>query len=294
MKTKKRNKDALWAVLFLAPAVIGLCTFTLYPLLDSLFISFHQWDLFGDMKFVGFQNYVDFFQDATGRKVFINTVVFTLIAVPIQLVIAFFLAVALNQKIRGVRFFRGAYFMPAIASMVSISIVWQWLFNTDFGMVNYVIELLGGAKLNWLTNPNLSLWTIIIVSCWKGLGYNMVIFLAGLQGIPATYYEAAELDGCTGLARLARITFPLLKPTTLYVSITCVINSMQVFDQVMIITGGGPARSSSVLVQYIYENAFDYYNMGYASALGWILAIFIFVLAAVQFRFMGSDDYSVE
>ena len=291
MKTKKRNKDALWAVLFLAPAVIGLCTFTLYPLLDSLFISFHQWDLFGDMKFIGFQNYVDFFQDATGRKVFINTVVFTLIAVPIQLVMAFFLAVALNQKIRGVRFFRGAYFMPAIASMVSVSIVWQWLFNTDFGMVNYVIELLGGAKLNWLTNPNLSLWTIIIVSCWKGLGYNMVIFLAGLQGIPATYYEAAELVGCTGLAR---ITFPLLKPTTLYVSITCVINSMQVFDQVMIITGGGPARSSSVLVQYIYENAFDYYNMGYASALGWILAIFIFVLAAVQFRFMGSDDYSVE
>ena len=198
MKTKKRNKDALWAVLFLAPAVIGLCTFTLYPLLDSLFISFHQWDLFGDMKFIGFQNYVDFFQDATGRKVFINTVVFTLIAVPIQLVMAFFLAVALNQKIRGVRFFRGAYFMPAIASMVSVSIVWQWLFNTDFGMVNYVIELLGGAKLNWLTNPNLSLWTIIIVSCWKGLGYNMVIFLAGLQGIPATYYEAAELDGCTG------------------------------------------------------------------------------------------------
>ena len=123
MKTKKRNKDALWAVLFLAPAVIGLCTFTLYPLLDSLFISFHQWDLFGDMKFIGFQNYVDFFQDATGRKVFINTVVFTLIAVPIQLVMAFFLAVALNQKIIGVRFFRGAYFMPAIASMVSVSIV---------------------------------------------------------------------------------------------------------------------------------------------------------------------------
>lgn len=217
------------------------------------FISFHQWDLFGDMKFIGFQNYVDFFQDATGRKVFINTVVFTLIAVPIQLVMAFFLAVALNQKIRGVRFFRGAYFMPAIASMVSVSIVWQWLFNTDFGMVNYVIELLGGAKLNWLTNPNLSLWTIIIVSCWKGLGYNMVIFLAGLQGIPATYYEAAELDGCTGLARLARITFPLLKPTTLYVSITCVINSMQVFDQVMIITGaarqGLPRYWSSIFMK---------------------------------------------
>lgn len=294
MKTKRRNKDALWAVLFLAPAVIGLCVFTLYPLLDSLFISFHSWDLFGDMEFIGFQNYVDFFRDATGRKVFANTVMFTLIAVPIQLVMAFFLAVALNQKIKGVRFFRGAYFMPAIASMVSISIVWQWLFNTDFGMVNYVIELLGGTRLNWLTSPNLSLWTIIIVSCWKGLGYNMVIFLAGLQGIPATYYEAAELDGCTGLSRLARITFPLLKPTTLYVSITCVINSMQVFDQVMIITGGGPARSSSVLVQYIYENAFDYYNMGYASALGWILAVFIFILAAVQFRFMGSEDYSVE
>lgn len=294
MKTRKINKDALWAILFLGPAVIGLCVFTVYPLVDSLWISFNTWGLFDDMTFVGFKNYADFFQDSIGRKVFINTVVFTLIAVPVQLVMAFFLAIALNQKIRGIRFFRGAYFLPAIASMVSISIVWQWLFNTDFGIVNYIIQMFGGKGLSWLTDTRLSLWTIIIVSCWKGLGYNMVIFLAGLQGIPSSYYEAAELDGCTGLKRLGMITVPLIKPTTLYVSITCVINSMQVFDQVMIITGGGPARSSSVLVQYIYENAFDYYNMGYACALGWILAVFIFILAALQFKYMDSDDYSVE
>ncbi|MFR2212534.1 MAG: carbohydrate ABC transporter permease [Ruminococcus sp.] len=194
--------------------------------------------------------------------------VFTLLAVPIQLVISFFLAVALNQKIKGIRFFRGAYFLPSIASMVSISIVWQWLFNTDFGIVNYVIKLLGGSGIPWLTSTKYSLWTIIIVSCWKGMGYNMMIFLAGLQGVPSSYYEAAEMDGCVGLSRLIRIVVPLIKPTTLYVSITCVINSMQVFDQVMIITGGGPARSSSVMVQYLYENAFDYYKMGYASAIG--------------------------
>lgn len=294
MKTKRRNRDGLWAVFFLAPAIIGLGVFTIYPLLESLHISFTSWDLFSDKIFVGLKNYIDFFHDATGRKVFWNTVVFTLLAVPIQIVISFFLAVALNQKIRGIRFFRGAYFLPTIASMVSISIVWQWLFNTDFGIINYVIKLLGGTAVPWLTSPSYSLWTIIIVSCWKGMGYNMMIFLAGLQGVPATYYEAAEMDGCTGLSRLLRIVVPLIKPTTLYVSITCVINSMQVFDQVMIITGGGPARSSSVLVQYLYENAFDYYKMGYASAIGWVMAIFIFLLSILQFRAMSSSDYSVE
>lgn len=257
-------------------------------------ISFTSWDLFSEKVFVGLQNYIDFFHDPTGIKVFINTIVFTLLAVPIQLVISFFLAVALNQKIKGIRFFRGAYFLPSIASMVSISIVWQWLFNTDFGIVNYVIKLLGGSGIPWLTSTKYSLWTIIIVSCWKGMGYNMMIFLAGLQGVPSSYYEAAEMDGCVGLSRLIRIVVPLIKPTTLYVSITCVINSMQVFDQVMIITGGGPARSSSVMVQYLYENAFDYYKMGYASAIGWIMALFIFVLSLIQFRTMGNDDYSIE
>lgn len=294
MKKKIKNKDGLWAVFFLAPAILGLGVFTIYPLLESLHISFTSWDLFSDKVFVGLQNYIDFFHDPTGIKVFWNTVVFTLLAVPIQIVISFFLAVALNQKIRGIRFFRGAYFLPTIASMVSISIVWQWLFNTDFGIINYVIKIFGGSGIPWLTSPRFSLWTIIIVSCWKGMGYNMMIFLAGLQGVPTTYYEAAEVDGCTGLSRLMKIVVPLIKPTTLYVSITCVINSMQVFDQVMIITGGGPARSSSVLVQYLYENAFDYYKMGYASAIGWVMAIFIFILSVLQFRAMSNSDYSVE
>ncbi len=294
MKAKKLKKDGRWAILFLAPAIIGLAIFTLYPLIESLHISFTEWDLFSPKKFIGVNNYVKFFHDATGLKVFKNTIVFTLVVVPLQLVTTFFLAVALNQKIRGVRFFRGAYFLPTIASMVSISIVWQWLFNTDFGIINYVIKLLGGSAVNWLTNPKTSLWAIIIVSCWKGTGYHMMIFLAGLQSVPSTYYEAAELDGCTGFSRLIRIVLPLIKPTVLYSSITCVINSMQVFDQVMIITGGGPARSSSVMVQYLYENAFDYYKMGYASAIGWIMAIFIFVLSVIQFKAMDNSDFSIE
>lgn len=279
---------------FLAPAIIGLCAFTVYPLIESFHISLTSWDLFGDKNFIGLENYLEFFRDPTGIKVFRNTVVFTLVVVPLQLILSFFLAVALNQKISGIRFFRGAFFLPTIASMVSISIVWQWLFNTDFGIVNYVIKLFGGSGLNWLTSTKYSLWTIIIVSCWKGMGYHMMIFLAGLQAVPTTYYEAAEMDGCVGLRRLIKIVIPLIKPTILYSSITCIINSMQVFDQVMIITGGGPARSSSVLIQYLYENAFDYYNMGYASAIGWIIAIFIFVLSAVQFKLMENKDYSIE
>lgn len=294
MKAKRKNKDGMWALFFLAPAIIGLCVFTVYPLFESFHISLTSWDLFSDKVFIGFKNYIDFFKDPTGRKVFRNTIVFTIIVVPLQLIVSFFLAVALNQKIRGMRFFRGAFFLPTIASMVSISIVWQWLFNTDFGIINYVIKLFGGSGINWLTSTRYSLWTIIIVSCWKGMGYHMMIFLAGLQAVPSTYYEAAEMDGCVGLRRLVKIVIPLIKPTILYSSITCIINSMQVFDQVMIITGGGPARSSSVLIQYLYENAFDYYKMGYASAIGWIIAIFIFVLSALQFKFMDSKDYSIE
>lgn len=291
MKKKKFNKDALWALLFLGPSIVGLCIFAVYPILESLHLSFCQWGLFDDKVFIGLSNYKEFFQDATALKVFKNTIVFTVIAVPLQLILSFFLAVALNQS--NMRFFRAAYFLPTLASMVSISIVWQWLFNTDFGIVNYIINIFGGPGINWLTDTKYSLWTIIIVSVWKGTGYNMMIFLAGLQAIPSVYYDAAQIDGCTGLRRLWKITWPLLKPSTLFASVTTIINSMQVFEQSMIITGGGPARSSSVIVQYLYENAFDYYNMGYACALGWILAIFIFILSALNFA-GNKDDYSIE
>lgn len=287
------NKDWYWAVLFLLPSAVGMGIFIVYPLVSSLYISLTDWGLLGDMNFIGFDNYIRAFTDATTQKVFSNTVVFTLATVPVLLVLPLLLAIALNQKLRLTRFYRAVYFLPTISSMVAMSLIWQWMFNRDFGLVNYILSFFGIQGPNWLTHPTYALVAIIIVSIWKSTGYNMMLFLAGLQTIPRVYYEAADLDGCSGIRRLLMITLPLLKPTMLFVAVTTINSSLQVFDQVMVITGGGPGRSSSVLVHYIYQCAFQYYEMGYGCALGWLLALFIFLLTMAQFA-INNDEYSIE
>ncbi|MCE5344042.1 MAG: sugar ABC transporter permease [Eubacteriales bacterium] len=291
--TNIRNKDWFWAVLFLLPSIVGLAVFTLYPLISSAYISLTDWGLLGDMNFVGFDNYIHAFKDATALTVFSNTILFTVVTVPVLLALPLLLAMALNRKMPMTRFFRATYFLPTISSMVAMSLIWQWMYNRDFGLVNYILSFAGIQGPNWLTSPFYALVAIMIVSVWKSLGYNMMLFLAGLQAIPRVYYEAADLDGCTGLRRLFRITLPLLRPTTLFITVMSIINSLQVFDQVMVITGGGPSRSSSVLVHYIYQCAFQYYEMGYGCALGWVLAIFIFLLTMTQFA-LNKEEYSIE
>ena len=295
MKAMKKllYRDWPWAIVFLAPSIVGMAVFTVYPLIASFYISFTDWTLMSSMKWIGFDNYIRAFTDPTALTVFGNTVVFTLGTVPILLVLPLFLALALNRNLKGTRFFRAAYFLPTISSMVAMALVWQWMLNKDFGILNYLLGFLGIPPINWLTSKTWSMVGIIIVSVWKGTGYNMMLFLAGLQAIPSVYYEAADLDGCSALRRLWKITVPLLKPTTLFVGVMSIINSFQAFDQVMVITGGGPARSTSVLVHYLYQNAFDYYDMGYACALGWLLTILVFALTRLQF-FANRSDYSIE
>lgn len=291
--THIKNRDWYWAVFFLFPSILGLGVFVLYPLISSLHISLTDWGLLGDMNFVGFDNYIRAFKDRTTLTVFKNTLVFTVVTVPVLLVLPLMLAMALNRKLPFTRFFRATYFLPTISSMVAMSLIWQWMYNKDFGLVNYLLSFFGINGPNWLTSPVYSLVAIMIVSVWKGLGYNMMLFLSGLQAIPRVYYEAADLDGCLGLRRLFQITLPLLRPTTLFITVMSIINSLQVFDQVMVITGGGPSRCSSVLVHYIYQCAFQYYEMGYGCALGWLLAIFIFLLTLAQFA-VGNEEYSIE
>ena len=290
---KFRSKDWYWAVLFLLPSAVGLGVFVVYPLVSSLYISLTDWGLLGDMNFVGLENYIRAFSDSTALDVFKNTIVFTIATVPILLALPLLLAMALNQKMHLTRFYRAVYFLPTISSMVAMSLIWQWMFNRDFGLVNYILSFFGIQGPNWLTHRNYALVAIIIVSIWKSTGYNMMLFLAGLQAIPSVYYEAADLDGCSGFKRLRMITLPLLKPTMLFVAVTTINSSLQVFDQVMVITGGGPGRSSSVLVHYIYQSAFQYYEMGYGCALGWLLALFIFALTMMQFA-VNKEDYSIE
>lgn len=286
------QRSWFWPAVFLAPATIGFVLFTVYPLFQSLWLSFNDWDLLSPMEWVGIDNYVRMFHDPTAKKVFINTVIFTLVTVPALIVIPFFLAMALNQKIKGIRFFRAAFFLPVISSMVAMSMVWQWMYNADFGLINYFLSLIGIDGPAWLTSSTWALPAVMITSIWKNLGFNMMLFLAGLQGVPEYYYEAASLDGASWFQRMRYITIPQLSATTLFVTVMTVINSFQVFDQVVVMTGGGPARSSSVLVQYIYETGFKFYDMGYASSLGWALTIFVFFLTLIQFRINRDNEES--
>lgn len=284
-KTSSRIKgEWKWPVIFLAPAMVGFIVFVLYPLVASAYISLTDWDLLGPLKWIGLDNYARIFEDPTAIKVFWNTVIFTVVTVPVLLALPLLLAIALNQKIRGIRFFRAAFFLPVISSMVAMSMVWQWMYNTDFGLINWGLSLVGIDGPNWLTSEDWALTAVMITSIWKNIGFNMMLFLAGLQGISPSYYEAAELDGANWWQRLWHITVPALNSTTLFVTVMTIINSFQVFDQVVVMTGGGPNRSSSVLVHYLYQTGFQFYDMGYASALGWSLTVFVLLLTLVQFR----------
>lgn len=209
-----------------------------------------------------------------------------------MIIIPVFLACALNQKIHGVRFFRAVYFVPTMISMVATGIIWQWMFNAEFGIINYFLSLIGVKGPAWLTSKPWALIAVIITNVWKTLGYNMMLFLAGLQNVPSMYYEAAALDGVNIWTRFRHITWPLLKPTTLFVTIMTISSSFQVFDTIVVMTSGGPARSSSVLVHYIYQCAFKFYKMGYACSLGWMLAAIIIVITAFQFK--ADNRFSID
>ncbi|WP_413724065.1 carbohydrate ABC transporter permease [Sodalis sp. RH16] len=283
------RRQWFWPAVFLAPALVGFCAFTLFPAVASLALSFTSWNLNTLPKWIGLDNYVKMVSDPTAIKVFWNTVYFTVVTVPVLLVIPLLLAIALNQKIAGVRFFRAAYFLPVISSMVAMSMVWQWMYNADFGLINYCLDLVGINGPKWMTDERWAMPAVMITSIWKSIGFNMMLFLAGLQGISSSYYEAAEIDGANVFQKFWNITLPSLRPTTLFVTVITIINSFQVFDQVMVMTGGGPNRSSSVLVHYIYQNGFQFYRMGYASALGWALTIFVLILTLVQFRLNKSQ-----
>lgn len=276
-------KDGTWAVIFLLPHLILFLAFMLIPVIASFILSFTSWDMISQIEWVGFGNYVELFNDEIFIEVFWNTIYFTAVSVPVGIFISLILAVALNQKIRGIKFYRVAYFLPVISSMVAVAIIWQWIYNPEYGFLNFMLGIVGIDGPNWLSSQSWSMPAVIVTSIWKGLGFNMLIFLAGLQGIPDSYYEAAELDGASTWAKFRFITVPLLSPTTFFITIMAVINSFQVFDTVYLMTGGGPGRSTSVLVHYLYQNGFEYFRMGYASAMAYVLFFLVFIITLIQF-----------
>lgn len=296
IKTKIRNisyhqEQKIWALFMLAPYIIGLIIFWIGPVIASFLISFTKWELVGAPEWVGFGNYRMLFSDELFIKSLINTGYYTLLSVPLSLIFSLLLAIAMNQKLKGIVFFRTAFFLPHISSMVAVALLWSWIYNSQYGILNFFLELVGIPGQNWLGNPKWAMPALVLMSVWKGLGYNMMIWLAALQGIPEDLYEAARIDGASKWQQFKHITVPLLSPTTFLLLILSIINSFKVFEQSYVMTKGGPAHATLTMVLYIYSNAFEWLKMGYASAMAYILALIIFILTIIQFKYQKKWVY---
>lgn len=282
---RRRIFEALWGYLFLLPQMIGLIVFALIPIIAAFSLSFVEWDGLGSISFVGFSNFQEQFADPVFRTALINTTYYTVLVVPGGLMLSLLVALGLN-KVRGKEIYRVIYFMPVVTSSVAVSVIWMWLLNGDFGLINGFLKLvfhINGPQ--WLTNQGLVLPSIATMSIWWTLGFNMVIFLAGLQAIPVTYLEAARIDGANGWQLFWRITLPLLSPTLFFITVISVISSFQVFDQTYVMTSGGPGRASYTMVYHIYELAFQKFTFGSASAASVILFLILLALTLLQFSF---------
>jgi multiple sugar transport system permease protein len=269
---------------FLAPSLIPLLLFLIGPMLSSIGLSFLNWNLISPARWVGLSNYRTLIHDGAFHAALGHTVYFIAGYLPLTFLGGLGLALALNQGLKAISWVRTIYFLPVVTSWVVVALVWKWLLNPQFGIVNRVLGLFGVAGPGWWLDPHWAMPSIILASAWKDLGFTMVIFLAGLQAIPEDYYEAAALDGAGRWSRFRHITLPLLSPATFFVIVISLINNFQVFDQVQVMTQGGPAGSTTVVVQQIVQNAFSYGRMGYAAAMSWVLFAVILVITAVQMR----------
>ena len=276
----------LWAGFFLFPSLAGLLVFLIIPMLASLALTFYEWDPLIPTRFtfLGVENYLTLINDADFWAALRHTLFFIGGYIPLVMVTGLGVALLMNQKLIGRAFFRGAFFMPVISAWVAVALMWTWIFNPKFGIVNYLLGLIGITGPAWLYDPNWAMPAIILTSVWKDTGFVMVLFLAGLQNIPQEYYEAAALDGANSWGKFRYITLPLLSPIVFFTLIISLINSFQVFDQVWIMTQGGPAGSTSVLVEQIVNNSFRYGRMGYAATLSWVLFLLVFAVTIFQTR----------
>lgn len=279
-----KKKTLFWLCIFLLPNLLGFLIFIGTPIISSLVISFTNWDLVGSIHFVGIDNYIKLVKDPDFWLAFKNTFLFIAGYLPLVMVLGLVSALLLNQKMRFRALFRAIYFLPVVTSWVAVSLVWKWLYNPNYGLINYLLSQVGITGPQWLNDPKTAMLGVILTSAWKDIGFIMVLFLGGLQNISPSYYEAASIDGANKLGMFWNITLPLLTPTTFFVTIISLINSFQVFDQVMIMTEGGPGGATTVLVQNIYNHAFRYFEMGYASAMSWALFIVIFIFTLIQMK----------
>ena len=287
-----RSRHILHAYLFIAPVILLFGFFRILPSVQTLLYSFFKVELIKDrLTFIGLDNFRDLLTDEIFQRATINTLKYVVAIVPISAILGLLLAVLFNAKFRFQEFFKAVYFSPMVTSTVAAAMVWWWMYNPQFGIFNVLLKLVGLPEQPWLMSSHTALTSIIIFSIWKTLGYNMIIYLAGLQAIPPQFYEAATIDGAGPVAQFFRITIPLLAPTTTFIAIYNSILAFQVFDQVFVLTGGGPANSTNVVVLDLYRQAFERYNFGYASAEAMVL--FLFILGVTLVQYVYSKRYEV-
>jgi multiple sugar transport system permease protein len=287
-KISQKHRRWIWGYLFIIPVLLLFSVFRIYPLIRSFSLGFYQWNILSPIKpFVGLQNYRELFEDAVFVQGFKNTIIYTVTLIFVGTIIALFLALLLNRKFKLKGTFKLVYFLPVITPMVAAAVIWEWLYQPQFGLFNGILKYLGLPTQQWLMSKDQALMSVIIFSMWKGVGYNMIIFLAGLQGIPNIYYEAARIDGANSFQCFKGITLPLLMPTTLFVIVMSTISTLQVFTQIYVMTEGGPINATMVVVLHIYKVGFDFLRFGYASAIATVLFIFILAITVLQLKFLG-------
>ncbi len=291
-RRRRKVQDALVAYSFIAPNFLGFAVFTLGPILFAFVLAFMHWDGSNAITFAGLDNFWRLFEDKAFKDAFWNTIIYTVVSVPATLACALGLAILLNQKILGRDFFRTAMFFPYVASLVAVAVVWNMIFNPEMGPVNMILYTLGLDPKDmpgWAADRHWAMVTVILFGVWKSMGYFMVIYLAGLQGINSELYEAADLDGANAWQKFLYVTVPQLGPTTFFVTVMLTIQSFKVFDQIYMITQGGPGTSTLVLVYHIYNEAFVSWDLGYSSMIALVLFFLVLGITVVQFRRQKED-----
>jgi multiple sugar transport system permease protein len=270
---------------YLTPTLTGLLLFSAGAVVASFFMSFTRWEIISPPQWIGITNYRTMFESDLFWQVFGNTFYYTILSVPLSLALSLGLALLVHERVKGITFFRTTYFLPVVSSTVAVAIVWSWLYHPEVGLINLCLKkILRVDGPQWLADTAWAMPAMVFMSVWKGLGYNMVIFLAGLQNISEDYYEAARIDGAPAWRRFLNITLPMLSPTTFFVLVINLIGSFQVFEQTYILTKGGPANATLTLSYYIFQNAFQFFKMGYAAAMAYVLFAVILVVTLAQFR----------
>ncbi|MFH1195852.1 MAG: sugar ABC transporter permease [bacterium] len=275
--------------LLVSPYIVHFLLFVAFPVIFSIVLTFHKWNIIAPMEYTGINNYIRLFNDKTFIKSMGNTLIFLVIHIPLQIIVALFLAEILNQKIKLRGVFRGAFFLPVIVSGVVVTILWQQLYGFDTGLFNRLLTGVGLSKVGWLTDPGIAMVSIAVMATWKNVGLYIILFLVGLQTVPAQYYEAADLEGANHWQKFFKITLPMINPTIFMVVILSTIGGFSLFIEPYIMTGGGPLNSTVSAVLYIYKQGFFYYHMGYAATLGLFFAFIILAVVMIQKKFIEKD-----